>query len=554
MSNRWRTQNSEVDNAPAVDGDTAWTGVNAKLAPDKLAPGMASAATNKLFGSGAAETRGGTLTPVAHRSGAVLLFGSGIYSDPNGVEWIAQVAAGVIHLTRDGSSRRTVTIPGTVTTPTDIVQAFNVLLAFRGEAVVPWSWSGSNLSGFAAISQTTSGSYTSPIPNAVTAELMNNRLIVPAGRDQLAVSELLDYTRYDAALSDFNVNSGSDDRLVRAFPFTDNTLLVFKDQSIHLISNLYGNLSEIRLDPLNGELGCSARKSVAMVGGDAFFLSATGVFRIQQVIQGRLQSGAVPVSDPIEPIIQRITSRHISTSVAAVLGRYYYLAVPIDGATRPNAMLVYDTVSQAWQGIHTWPSGVAFDNLLVTDWNGRKRLHGIDHTNARVHLLYEGRTDRIVDTEYAISDSITSRGYLLGDSGVKQFRRATVNLSTWDPSITIDLVVDGQNETKQVTSAALTKSRTNYYTFATPAWVESNVNNDHANPKREDYSIDFDTAIDPGAAGLDPDRKQTALERRNCKVRARWAAIRVANSNGLCDVQSVEIEGDPAGRAVKTHA
>lgn len=552
--NRYRPGSETRNEPPRVEGDAALLGVIAKLSPEKIPEGYASAATNKIFASGAAETRAGILTPVCHRTGVSPLFGSGIYSDPSGVEYIVQVTANAVYLTRDGRNVQSVGVPTAVTAAVEVVQAFSVLLIFRGDSLAPWSWSGDMGDAFEEISQEDPGDGTTAIPNAVTAELMSNRLLVPNDRNNIAVSELLDYLRYDPTVNEFNVNSGSDDTIVRIFPFANNSLLVFKDQSISMISGIYGDLSSARLDQINREIGLVARKGVAMVGADVLFLATSGVYRVQQIIQDRIQTGSVPVSDPIEPLIRRISAGYHSTAVAAVLGRYFYLAVPIDGATRPNAILVYDTTSDAWQGIHTFPSGVAFDNLLISDWNGRKRLYAVDHTAARVHLMYEGRGDQVANTWYQISDSIDSRGYMLGDQGTKNFRRVTVMVTTWNPSMSLSLVLDGHNELKPLTPTPITKSRTRYYTQGTAAWDQSNANNDHANPKREDYSIDFSIAIAPGASGIDPDAKQSTIERRQTGARARWAAIRVSSTQGCCDVNGLEIEALSGSRTLHTQA
>ena len=230
------------------------------------------------------------------------------------------------------------------------------------------------------------------------------------------------------------------------------------------------------------------------------------------------------------------------------------LPVPLDTATRPNAILVYDTVADAWQGIHSWPEGTAFDNLLITDWAGQKRLYGVDHSAARVHVLYEGLSDRIQDTENYITDGLSTRGYLLGENGIKNFRRVSVNVNTWNPRFRVRLTLDGQGEFVELSADPITKSRLAYYTHGTADWDPSNAADDHAHPKREDYSIDPATAIDPGASGIDPERKQTSLERRPCAVRARWASVRITNTRGACDISSVEIEAATAGRATKTQA
>lgn len=553
------TQN---DAESRVDGDSVFLGVNAKLRRELLEPGWCASALNKVFSTGAAATRSGFRSPVCHRIGTAslpaitLIRGSGIYSDPAGVEYIVHAGSDRAYFTREGSSGFSIPYTGLNTSDSiDVVQAFNQVLLFRGPGNVPWVWDGDINTTFVQAPQTSPGAGLSPIPGATTAELMANRLFVPYSRDQIAVSDLLDYTSYDAALNDFNVNSGSDDAIVRVFPFTNNSLLVFKDQSTHLISNIYGNLTQVRLDQINAEIGCAARRSVAMVGGDVFFLASDGVYRVQQIIQGRLQTGATPVSDPITPLIRRINENARGLCVGAVLGRYYYLAVPLDTATRPNVLLVYDTVTDAWQGIHQGPTGMAFDNLLISDWSGEKRLYGMFHgstAQAGAFLLYDGATDQWNGTEYAVTDQIETRGYTFQDHQPKVLRRLSVNVETWSPSLTVDLVTEGHNEVVS-TGPALTKSRTRYYTHGVPDWNPSNTALDHATPRREDYSVDLSTPIVLDPPGVEFDARQVTLEKRAVSATARAVSLRIGNTQGACAVTATTVEAINPMRTLKTH-
>ncbi|MBK8001733.1 MAG: hypothetical protein IPK15_24275 [Verrucomicrobia bacterium] len=124
------------------------------------------------------------------------------------------------------------------------------------------------------------------------------------------MSDLNDYTRYVPVAQEFNINQGSAGTLVAIFKFHDTTIIAFKQHSIYAISNVYGDLSELRQDELTGEFGLVARKSIAHVGKDLWFLSELGVMSLTQTEQNKLQGVLLPVSDPIQPLIDRINWRY----------------------------------------------------------------------------------------------------------------------------------------------------------------------------------------------------------------------------------------------------
>jgi hypothetical protein len=543
------------DTAPVDDGDTVFLGVNAKLSPEQLAPGYCRMAINKTFRRGMAATRKGTLTPVSHALPTGEVYGSGIYSDPDGSEWLLVATEDKVHQLRDGHTPRTIALPRALSAPVEFVQAFNRVLLFRGADLGPLEWDGKRTSAFMAVDQRRHADGTSVIPNGssrpgLAPVLMNNRLFVPTGRDQIAVSDILDYTRYDAALQQFNVNEGSDDVLTALYPFVQNSMLVFKDQSILLINNIYGDLSEVTLDQINREIGCVAGRSVAMLGSDVLFLSATGVYRVQQIIQGRLQTGAVAVSDAIDPIIRRINWKAAVQGVAAVLGDYYYLAVPIDGSEANNAVLPFNTVTNAWEGIHQWPEWMRIDALHVTDWQGVKRLWAVDHDAARVHLLYEGFTDMIAGVEHAVSDRLETRGYLLGNNGRKALKRVQVTMETWRPRLDLAIRTDSTGETMVV--EGLVKDPAVIDAFG-ESYDLINANDDHGRELREDYSADFAAPTFLGQNGIDFNRRQISLERFATRgVQGRWASVILSSERGACDVSSIQLESAEASRNTRS--
>lgn len=545
------------DTQAASDGDALFTGVNAKLAPELLQPGWVHAATNVRFRHGRAETREGSLQ-VYPPTGANAFYASGLYSDPDGDEWILLASeSGSVIQWRHGHTPRTIAVPAALASGAALhfVQAFGSVLYFRGNDAVPWQWAGGTRDDFMEIDQIASVDDTVPIPNGsdvpgLRPVLMGNRLFVPYSRDRIAVSQILDFTRYDAAFDDFNVNDGSDDRLTALYPFSNNTLLVFKDQSTFAISNIFGDLSTVRLDQINHEVGCAAGRTVASVGGDVFWLGAGGVYRLHQVVQERLETAPVPVSDPIAPIIARINGRAIGRATAAVVGEYYYLAVPLDGSTGNNAILAFNTVSGAWEGTHVFP--FAIDALHVTDYRGQKALYAIEEDPGRVILLYVGRSD-VVKTSDAFVESeiafrLETRGYGLGDNGVKQFRRAQLSLETWRPRYSVSLAADGVEELTTLATARPT-SRTAYSVHARAPYVATNASDDHAARDREDYAWLLTDLAQLRTTGIVPERVQASLPRFTVRQPARFASLIVTADQGTIALTSTEVEGDAARRA-----
>lgn len=367
------TQFGPSDAEVAADGDAAFAGVNAKLQDSVLATeaegmGLCRDAVNKRFLDGSAATRGGSAMPVQFNDDFLptprhwkTYLGAGVFSDPNGVEWMLIAQQDKVWQCRDGSAPRGIDLPaGTVLGEVDLLQAFSKVVMLRGTELDPMEWDGSVPGAFKVVDQSVfeAGDGTSPIPKSDLGEVHSSRLWVKTSRDTLAASDLLDYTRFDLVNNVFRFNTGEDDAIVAVTSFRRTNLVVFKDQSIHLLAGATGDLSSLAAEVVNTEVGCVARRSVAAVGGDLFFLGAGGVYRVSEVVENSMQAQEVPVSDGIQRIIDRINWRFASGAAAGVFGRYYRLAVPIDGSEFNNAVLVYDTVSRQWQGYDEWDSSI----------------------------------------------------------------------------------------------------------------------------------------------------------------------------------------------------
>src|SRR4029077_2787318 len=119
-------------------------------------------------------------------------------------------------------------------------------------------------------------------------------------------SDIADYTSYDWTITDFQINQGESDDLVRIFPWQQQTIFCFKRHSIYRVTGFAGDLSQATLTKLPGTLGLVGRHAACEVSGTIFFMSQSGVYTIAQELVNPPVPSEFPVSEPIKPIIDSI--------------------------------------------------------------------------------------------------------------------------------------------------------------------------------------------------------------------------------------------------------
>lgn len=332
---------TQQDSLPIQVGDVGFKGVNNRLEPHLLPPGMVSDAKNMRFNRGVPETRlGTTFQTWANKiiSGQIqawgIVYGVGVFTDPaTRFQYLIIAADGNIYFTLPNNSPVQMVLPVglVVNKPCTFTQGIGALLCHQGEDRPTLVTSRITQPWVQVINNIASDGTTS-IPNSSRSIFTQNRIFIPYGKDQIAVSDFNDYTRYLAGLQDFSVNQGSADTLVNIYKFNDETIVAFKDHSIYAISGVSGTLQGTILDEVTNKFGLIAAKSIAQVGNDLWFLSELGVMSLSQTELNKLQGVSLPQSDPIQPYINRINWRYASGSTAAYWNNRYYLAVPFDDA------------------------------------------------------------------------------------------------------------------------------------------------------------------------------------------------------------------------------
>jgi hypothetical protein len=390
-----------LDEPTAPVGDTGWRGVNLRLDPTQLPPGIASSGVNMRFRAGVAEPRKGMVMPtwinkivggIAQPWGEV--HGAGVFSDPFTFQDYAIIAAGgQVWATTTCNAPRQLNLPPGVTLSGEVefTQAFDVMIMHRGDSLPALQMPRVAL-GFQNIAQQDIGTGTQPIPNATHSVFFQNRVFVPNDKDEVAVSDFGDYTRYQPVRQEFRINTGSADKLAAIRRFNDTTLVAFKTNSIYVVNNVYGALGSIQQDQLTEQFGCLARNSIAQVGSDLWFLSHMGVMSIRQTEQNKLQGRVVPVSQAIQPLIDRINWRYASTAQAAYWDSKYYLAVPLDAAEMFGLELVpQGTGSITSVATVTIPT-TAGASYRFTLGNGTSLVNGTDTYSVSRDFIAQGAT------------------------------------------------------------------------------------------------------------------------------------------------------------------
>jgi hypothetical protein len=389
-----------------------------------------------------------------------------------------------------------------------------------------------------------------PMPNAVTAETFSNRMLVPHDRDGMAISDI-GADDYQWAVNDFRINQGEADTLVRIFPWVLETVLCFKQHSIFQMANVTGDLSGATLQKLPGTKGLVGLKAVTAVSGDIYFLDYGGVYQVTQIFEGSPQSGVLPVSDNIKPLIDAINWTAAAGIRAENRRERVYFAVPLQNAVRNNVLLVYNTVSSSWESIDTFGDpDFRIDDLVKINYIGDRRLYAIDRQKGLVLLLEQGKTDLMgntTDFEYQIQFGVLTRGYV-GVGPRNEFPRVGIDVATWNPNFTVQAYVNGSNAKTLVSNRI--KNRVKYDTFGKSDWNQENLNDDHATARRKDYSVGLPLML--GYNGVQIERNQESTERFQVDMFGRYCQFRIENSVGAVAIRSVILEGYEAQREPRT--
>ena len=536
------------------DGDNMFIGVNMRLSPNNLPPTICSLAINKRFNKGQAETRKGLLELAPQYIGSAIL-GSCIFSDPSGYESIIVATASTCYSIKDGSTPSTVGLPSgtTLSGVIYLVQAFDVVLLFSGSTTAVLQWNGTPGGSFAAITQTVSGTGTLPVPNSAFATSFANRLFVPYAlgqrTDSVLVSDILDYTRYLPQINQFRINFGTSDDIKAITPYGLSTLVIFKNQSISYLRNVYGDLSTVYSAELTREVGLMATRATAQVGSNLWFLGNGGVYRlsIDTTYSDKIVIDPITMSYAMQPFFDQINWSNISIALMATDSQRLYVVVPWGpGATTNNAVCVYNHITSQWEGYDTFGPSVDCQGLLKLSYLGKKELWWVDRSGRILVMNKSLGEDYFNATHYGISDEVRTRGYYSSNSDRRAFTRFGAILSSNNPTYTVKTYTDTDGENQTIISSS-SPSRTAYSIFGRTAYTLTNTNDDHDANFRGDYRVLPSDNFQVKSGALIEQESQMVI-RGLARSHGTFVQVGITNTSGTVAVQGATIDAREADR------
>ncbi len=498
---------------------------------------------------------------------------TGTFKDPDGAEYAVVVTESSTWFGRKDNRPFEVTIPGGVNDDAYLMQAFDDLILFRGYNQIPLIYT-TVTNAWNEIDSTDQGDYTLPIPNAKRGLYFQNRTWVHQ-KDTLYIGDIGNATRYYWLENEFRINTGESDEIVTLFPFGKYAILVFKENSIYLLDNLYGDIIQnMRVRQISSRIGCGAAETVANVADDVWFCDKNGdVWSIKQVDEERAQLSGEPVSWPIKPMWDKRNLSNVSTWAAAYYDGYYYLFqsepredviedILYSDYDKLNVVSVYDTINQSWVSMDWSYEWDMIGRPMILNALEDQRLMMVDETSGNLRIIGYGLVDGSVggnDEQDNVSpiSRVMSRGFFAEKGSAQQFSRVRASIAKLDGDYRVDVFTDGEEEytansggvAQEILSRITDDNNRHTYINASEVtgydeWDPTNVNNDFDDPYRYDYSVypsSSTLGIKLSSSGIPTTRHQIIKNEVRIKKTGNYAQVRVRGDNGNIRIKDMSV-------------
>ena len=311
---------------------------------------------------------------------------------------------------------------------------------------------------------------------------INNRLVLPDGKNNVLISDILDANTYDPYWQSFRAGAGSNDFVVAVHPWVENSFLVFCRKSIWLaevnqFASVDGASTAIdtalsKLTLLTDEVGCAARRSIATAGQFVYFLSDAGVYRLDSRLDLKLRGDTKPLSDPIANQLTELNDSLVKNAVGLWYSNRYYLAVPLAGSDNNNGVFLYNALNDQWETRDIYAFGV--DDFVVATRANERRLF-VSNKAGKLMLLDEIEAgdespDAQANVITPVAGKIRTRRYGLGSMQTKRFVRSLADVVLPNTaSVTVKAItVNPDNEITLVPGQTNTSGLSEDYTLKQP--------------------------------------------------------------------------------------
>jgi len=202
------------------------------------------------------------------------------------------------------------------------------------------------------------------------------------------------------------------------------------------------------------------------------FLSDQGIYSITFLDEYNLRGTGTPISETIQPYIDRINQDYAHLSSAVYFNNRYWIALPIDSsvgagnATKLNTIIVYNFINGGFESIDTVNSTeFAIRELLVGREGAQNALY-VSTEEGGVHKVdgFEGGDVVSLTAGQAVSQTIpvvsqvTTRQYDADQLDRKMFSRAEFHIKSGEETITDGNISFITEDPDSTTSSTLVSS------------------------------------------------------------------------------------------------
>ena len=261
--------------------------------------------------------------------------------------------------------------------------------------------------------------------------------------DLLYVGTTLNGMDWNAA-NNVRVGRGDGDPILAVLSDQDGRLTVAKGKSFWYVNPNSAALADWTMGAIHEKIGTLAGRTCQQVGQDAFALTERGVISLGRLTNQDSVNEAAIISTDIKTTLARLNRTAASTSWATVWGDYYLLAVPLDAATTPNAILAYNTVTARWSGHWT---GLAPRCAVKTDFSNAAETILGDSSGRLLRLSSSARKDQTALTTFnEIAAMIETKAWNFQlPRHPKQLFTVEVQFESSTGKVDVELIGDGRS-------------------------------------------------------------------------------------------------------------
>jgi hypothetical protein len=332
-------------------------------------------------------------------------------------------------------------------------------------------------------------------PESSFGEYIGGRIWTVKDYDNIYASDILDPFSFDYAKQAFQVNKGDGGRINALVGFRNDSVLVFKDNSVYALSNIYDEIGRQTLSVVDGSFGAQGGQAVCHVGDEVFYFGRGGIRSLSLNEMGRTQLVQAALSDPVSNEMDGLDWTLSADCQMEYFGNCLLFAYSEHGASKNSRILIYNFMTRSWISKWTLPdfggesgSTGVFRFLKHTE-NGVQKLSFMDFSGRIWRMLADLYEDEILSDRLSIPFRLETRAYSFRNPLLeKVLAKSEIGILHADPEVSMSGKAEKSIFEEVIMCSGKTYSSTAYDRHGIQAWQDDNRNNDANRPYRKNYA------------------------------------------------------------------